>query len=518
MKKTLFEISNRVFYEISKSTINEINFRSSDKIEFPIIEKTPKCRVTVPKPRKINGGYLFEGFVFENYDESYETIWGLYLATVSHMAVHAKISDYTKYEDWMNNKTSEKCQKVIDFVEDLRVEEYLKRSFPNILQNISAIKIEFDIKQNKINSMFGKKFYNSYSVEKLNKIQELRKKLSDEEDLKIDDIVIYLNFLYENQDLLPEDDLPYCMHRSDDFTKNGQIKNIKIKPSGEFARTVADLNDVWAKQNRNQKSLNEYEELAEDSHFDEVVVGSENLGEFVRLSDESEGILRKIRTTARIITNIIDTPFTEDAGLLNMQFAIQREASKNQRIQFFEQDLPRKETENWLVIIDASASMISRFEQMKKVALCFSEAAEEINHGDGKWGLYGFNNNFLVVKDQVEKYDEQTKARIGGIENKGFSLIPDAIDMGIKILNKDKESSRKHLILISDGRPFGYHNIDECFKRSLLNAKRNRINVIGVGVPKRLSKYFSVILDDKSPEESVEKFLRSYTSILESMR
>lgn len=515
MKKTLFDISNSIFYEIAQSNIDEINLRSSDKIEFPIIEKIPRCRVTIPKPRKVDEKYFFEGCVFEDYENDYETIWSLYLATVSHMAAHAKISDYAKYEDWMKNKTLEKCQKVIDFVEDLRVEEYLKESFPDVWQNVSIIKDEFNESQNKQNSKNDKKF-NSIYVKKSDVIQELRKKLS-QEDLKVNGVIFYLDFLYKNQYLLPEYNMPYCMHHNDVFTKKGYTHNVKIKPKGKFARIVSDLDYAWTKQNQNLKSLTEYQELVESSHFDDVIVGSENLGEFVRLSNESEGVLKKIRSAARIITNIIDTPFTEDVGLMNMQFAIQREASKNQGIQFFEQDLPRKETENWLVIIDASASMMSKFEKMKKAALCFSEAAEEINRGDGKWGLYGFNNNFLVVKDHVEKYNQQTKARIGGIENKGFSLIPDAIDMGVKILNKDKESTRKHLILISDGRPFGYNKIDECFKKSLISAKKNGINVIGVGVPKKLSKYFSIVLDDDNPEESIEKFMKNYTSIIESM-
>ncbi|MFB5645513.1 MAG: vWA domain-containing protein [Nitrosopumilaceae archaeon] len=517
MKKTLFDISNNVFYEISKSNINEINFRSSDKIEFPIIEKTPKCRVTIPKPKKINQYYYFEGFVFEDYENDYEIIWSLYLATVCHMAVHAKISDYTKYEKWMESKTLEKCQKVIDFVEDLRVEEYLKKFFPDVWKNVSLIKKELQGAHDKTKSKYSKKFHDSVSAKKSKKVQELRKKLSQNEDVRIKEIVGYLDFLYKNQDLLPEINLPYCMHRDDGFIHK-HIHDLKIKPKGKFARTISDLDDVWIKQTRSAKSLSDHQEMSKNTHFDEVVVGSEDLGEFVRLSDESEGILKKIRTTARIITNIIDTPSTEDAGLVNMQFAIQREASKNKGIQFFEQDLPRKEHENWLVIIDASASMLPRFEKMKKAALFFSEAAEEINQGDGKWGLYGFNNNFLVVKDHVEKFDNQTKARIGGIENKGFSLIPDAIDMGVKILNKDKQATRKHLILISDGRPFGYDNIDECFKKSLKNAKQNRINMIGVGIPKKLSKYFSVVLDGENPEESIEKFLRNYTSVLETMR
>lgn len=200
-----------------------------------------------------------------------------------------------------------------------------------------------------------------------------------------------------------------------------------------------------------------------------------------------------------------------------MQFAIQREASKRDGQQIFEQDPPKIETENWFVIIDASASMISKFEEMKKMALCLSEAAEQLNEGKGKWGLCGFNNNFLVVKDHIEKYNKQTKARVGGIENKGYSMIPDAINVGSKILKRDHESTRKYLILISDGGPFGYENIDECFKKSLQNAKEHGIKIIGIGVPDILSKYFSFTIKADGPEKSVDRFMKAYSYLTQTI-
>lgn len=518
MKRSFFDISNSVFYEIAQSTVEEINFRSSEKIDFSIIEKTPKCRVTVPKPRKIDGNYFFEGCVFENYDKDYETIWSLYLATVSHMAAHAKISDYTKYEKWMKNKTVEKCQKVIDFVEDVRVEEYLKKSFPETWQHITSIKNMFEDLHGKTSKCSNEKFYKSYYTKKSKKIVKLRKKLSQCDEFDVDDIVSYLDFLYKNQTLLPKYSLPYCMHRDDDFSQNDFLKNVKIYPEGQFARIVSDLDDVWVKEKRGDKNLIECQNFAEDSRFDEVVVSSENLGEYTRLANESDRVLKKVRSTVKTLANIIDNPSSEKDGLLNLQLAIQREASKNTEIQIFEQDTPRKEPENWLVIVDASASMISKFDEMKKMALCLSEAAEYVNQGRGKWGLYGFNNNFLVVKDQVDEYDLQSKARIGGIENKGSSLIPDAVDMGIKILKRDIDSMQKYLILISDGKPSGYDDIDECFKKSLLNARQNGIQVIGIGVPKRLSKYFSFIINDDDPGKIIEKFFSMYSNLVQTIK
>ena len=523
MKKTLFDISHNVFYEIAQSTIDEIDFRTSDKIEFPIIEKTPKCRVTVPKPQSVNGIYFFEGCVFDNYDENYETIWSLYLATVSHMAVHAKISDYIKYESWIKNKTVEKCQRVIDFVEDIRVEEYLKKSFPDTWQNLASIKTTLDdLKNKKISKRSSEIFYNSYSIQQSNEIQKLREKLSQiegiEMDIEIDEIVPFLDFFYKNQDQLPKYGLAYCMEHDGSTSQKDFLRNVKIKPQGMFARIVAEIDDIWIKEKRrDQKSLNDYKKLMEGSHFDEVVVGSENLAEFTRLAKQSVGILKKVRTALKTITNIIDVPRTDDIGLLNLQLAIQQEASKNPDIQFQEQDDPRKMTENWLVIIDASASMVSKFEDMKKMALCISEAAEVLNQGKGKWGLYGFNNNFIVVKDHVEQYNLQTKARLGGIENNGLSLIPDAVNMGIKILNRDTESQRKYLILISDGKSFGYDDIDDDFKKSLQSARKRNINLIGVGIPKNLAKHFSIAINGDDPGKSLERFMGAYTRLTQTM-
>ena len=515
MKRTLFDISNEVFFQIAQSDVEEINFRSSEKIEYPIIEWTPKCRVTVPKPRKESSNYFFEGCVFENYDDDYETIWSLYLATVSHMATHAKISNYSIYEKWVKNKTSERCQKVIDFVEDLRVEEYLRKNFPDVLENILLIKTTFENLKNEDSKNENK--FNLFYVKKSSGIQDLREKLAGMDDLEIDKIIPYLNFLYNNQDLLPKVTPPYCVRRNDS-SQNHSLKGLRIKPVGEFARKVAEIDDVWLKEKRKGEKLTEYQDFAEDSHFDEVMVGTENLAEFSRLTDESAGLLQRLRTSIRTLSNIVDTPSTEESGLIDMQLAIQREASKKPEIEIFEQDVPRKESENWVVIIDASASMISKFEEMKKMALCLSEAAEEINQSGGKWGLYSFNNNFLIVKDHVDGYNEQVKARIGGMENKGLSLIPDAIEMGIKILKRDKESTHKYIILISDGQAFGYHNIEDHFKKSLLNAKRNSINVVGIGVPKSMSRYFSITINTDDPKKTVDKFMSAYSYLTQTMK
>ena len=248
MRKTLFDISNKMFYEIAQSTIEQVDLNISDKIDFPIIENTSRCRVSIPKPRKVDDVYFFEGCIFENYDVHFETIWSLYLATISQMAAHAKISDFSKYRDWMENKTPERCWRVIDFVENTRVEEYLRISFPDILDNMLKIKDVYNkLVENKILKHTNEKFYKSFCVKKSDEISQLREKFSKSYELRVKEILPYLDMLYKNQEILPKNNLPYNIHRGDGFSYKRWNKNMKIQPVGRFEKIVFEIDGVWNK-------------------------------------------------------------------------------------------------------------------------------------------------------------------------------------------------------------------------------------------------------------------------------
>jgi Mg-chelatase subunit ChlD len=196
-----------------------------------------------------------------------------------------------------------------------------------------------------------------------------------------------------------------------------------------------------------------------------------------------------------------------------MPSAIQRVSSEVEEIECFEQDTSRLESEHWVIIFDCSASMSVRFEEMKKFIFYLAETAERINHGGAKWGLFSFNNNFTIVKDHKENYNQTVKARIGGMKTSGMSFIADAIDMGTKILSHDSNSQYKYLIIVSDGRPLG---TETNVQRSLERAHKQKINLIGIGTPDNMKKPCVFSIDYFNSKKSVKKFINAYTNLVES--
>jgi len=199
-----------------------------------------------------------------------------------------------------------------------------------------------------------------------------------------------------------------------------------------------------------------------------------------------------------------------------MPSAIQKESSMREGIEIFEQDIPKKESENWVVVFDNSSSMKLRFEEMKKFIICLGETAEHINRDGGRWGLYSFNNKFLILKDHKEAYDQKVKARIGGLKSSGLSFISDAVNMGTKILQHDHRSENKYLIIVSDGRSLGSDDADNELFNALQHAKKHRIHLIGIGIPPNLRKSFAFTIDYADTKKSVKQFIDSYTLLVQS--
>ena len=519
MRETVFDIAHHIFYdEVAQKSDADLDFNLSNKVDFPEIKFIPRISVTLPLPVEFTGKYFFEGNVFDNYDDYHNTIWCLFLASVYHTGAHAKVSEYTKYEYWLQDKTPDKGWKVIDYVEDVKVEEYLKKFYPEAWENITVINTTYDelyrtktLKNSK--KLAKEKFAEHFSVNASKEMSELKEGLTHTDNQEIRELTPYLDFLYKNQHILPDNVMPYYEHHY--FGKYNKFgKNVKIQPKGEFKRFVENIDELWVKEKHNSdKMMKQYEKLAHNLHFDEIKISPENFGEFLRVRNVSSKLVKKLRSELKMISNVVNSPTSQDIGLIEMQKAIQAEASQDNNIQIFEQDEHSRQNENWVIIFDTSASMKLKFEDMKTLSLCLSEAANELNANRGTWGMYSFNNNFLVVKDHTENYNQQVKSRIGGIENKGLSLIPDAITMGTRILAADHNTEKKYLIIITDGQSLGYADIDEKFQASIEVARKAGISIIGIGVPEGITKFFSATISTKDLRKTVSSFIESYTML-----
>ena len=151
-----------------------------------------------------------------------------------------------------------------------------------------------------------------------------------------------------------------------------------------------------------------------------------------------------------------------------------------------------------------------KFDEMKKFAICLGEAANEVNSRNGKWGFFTFNNNFSIIKDHYEKFDQNAKSRIGGIEINGLSFIADAVTLCSRILDREN-IERRYIFLITDGQALGSHEADAKMTTAIEEARKKGISVVGIGVPQGNTKIYSMCMPYEGLRKTVSRFLNAYT-------
>ncbi len=125
MKETIEDVAHQIFFDICEKKPTDINIFFLENINFPKIEYLPRMTVYVPLPREINGNNIYEGNIFSDYESGRETIWNLFFATICHAAGHARITNFDNYKSWIKGKNKKKAYKVIEFIEDIRYNDFL---------------------------------------------------------------------------------------------------------------------------------------------------------------------------------------------------------------------------------------------------------------------------------------------------------------------------------------------------------------------------------------------------------
>ena len=217
----------------------------------------------------------------------------------------------------------------------------------------------------------------------------------------------------------------------------------------------------------------------------------------------------------KMIQNAREEGLPEDMGLLEMQAAIQAVASQDNSIQIFEQEDYKRIEEEWAIILDTSSSMKLKFDEIKKFAIAVGEAANEVNSKNGKWGFFTFNNNFRIIKDHYEKYDQTARARIGGIDINGLSFIGDAVKLCTRILDKEN-IERKHIFLVTDGQQVGTVRSNKAMEEAVMEARNKGINVIAIGLPEWNSKIFNLCIPYENLRKTTAKIITAYIRISDS--
>lgn len=517
MKETIENVTHQIFFDICGKKPTDIDIFFLEDIHFPKIEYLPVMKVYFPLPREINGHQIYEGIVFSDYETAQETIWSLFFASVCHAAGHAKVTDFINYQNWIKRKNQKQAYNVIDHIEDIKVNDFLEKSFPEYFQEIMKIDNIFHALYKKKSNNDDKqrvkqKFSEKYNPEILKTQNKLKEKII-QSDNNNDELIEAANSLYQNRHLVIEQRFPY----TDRFLQQNKIldwmQNIKIIPNGIFEKKVQNFIDIWLVQSKRKANMQKkYGLLTHDLNFDKVDFAPENIGEYLRLKNSTHMFLKKMSSQIKTIPNIMDDNMPEDMGLLQMQAAIQAVAAQNNSIQIFEQDDYRRIEEEWAIVLDTSSSMRLKFDEMKKFAIVLGEAANDVNSKNGKWGFFIFNNNFKIVKDHFEKFDLTAKSRIGGIDVNGLSFIGDAVKLCSRILEKEN-IEKKYIFLITDGQQVGTLGNNKDMEEAVLMARKKGITVIAIGLPQGNLKIFNHCMPYENLRKTVSKFIAAYSRI-----
>ncbi|MDE1816801.1 MAG: VWA domain-containing protein [Thaumarchaeota archaeon] len=512
-----------VFGKFAQKKPELVSLTFSRKIGYPLINRFSEMSLVMPLPRFQNGLFFFEGFTFEDTQEQRYCLWSLFLASVYHLAAHAAVSRYGVYEKWMKNKTREICIRVIDFIEDMTVEKYLLSKYPEIWKNALEINDKFVELRNGITKTSNcyKTIPKPCDIKDQNMLNKIRIAINpmeigdtsyEKKRLEIADL------LYKNRQLLPKTRLPYCESDDNNTGITFSKKTImEFQFDDKFSEMVYKLDELWqASEQSRIRLLKQYGRHLKGLHFDSIGVSPEDLPEFVRIRENILPMLRRIRQQIRMIVNLTDSPKTDEIGIVDMQMAIQAIASKGRLTEVFEHNEDRRAEEAWVILIDKSASMRLRFDHIKEFAICVAEAANELTGRNDAWSMYSFDNNFHVLKDFREKYGQRVQARLGGLQNSGLSLLPDAIELSYKMLAADQRE-KKYLFVITDGHASGYERIQEQFSKIAKKVEMSGITLVAIGVSRATSKRFRNSARGTDLKQLVAKFITAYRAASSDM-
>jgi len=136
MKNTIQDMVHEIFFEICEKKSMDFDIFFLDQIHFPRIDYEPRMTVYIPMPKLVQGMQMIQGNVFIDNEYSQETIFTLYFASICHAAGHAKVTDFKKYKEWMRGKNKKRAYETFEFIEDIRVNEFLKNNFPEYYSEI----------------------------------------------------------------------------------------------------------------------------------------------------------------------------------------------------------------------------------------------------------------------------------------------------------------------------------------------------------------------------------------------
>lgn len=276
------------------------------------------------------------------------------------------------------------------------------------------------------------------------------------------------------------------------------------------AETLQAFNAWESQKSREEKILARIEGHMQSTRLKSVCFPEEDYTQYRRARLLLRGGSRRLLDSLRVAQDALDEDPRKDMGQLDLTEVIQKVASQSPRTDVFMQNEYLSRSFAWSILYDVSASMRVKGELGRALAICVAEATKELLMDPGSWTFFAFSDRLYVLKDASEAYSHRVRARIGGLEFRGLTYMPDAIRVAGEILARRFDEQR-FLVVLSDGWLYGYQDMPQALAETIKNLQRKGVNVVGVGLEsERMKEYFRINCSVYSQKDLIKKFAKIY--------
>ncbi len=517
--------------------------------------------IKLPAPKIVKGGfYSLHGLYFDPDERGWGGLWRLFNASMYHSALHAAYSDFRGYAPWAGGKDTRTATYAVSLIEDFRVTRKALKSWPGILPDIAYAnfvssrrvsdpdEIEDDSTRfatklllslwGVFQSGKGNASENKEAREVARRIAtalEGSSKASKEEEMGI--LVECAQLAYApvaSRHALKE--IPCFPHTESHGVS--EVFDSKLVEGGDQKALLASAyhavgleeptpkeetaflteatefyHDSMDAERRLNRIRQQYDDLIATTRLDSVEFPPADYAAYLRVRSSLAGPIRNIRDQLRLVKNAVDETSPHESGQVDTQTAMQVIASGDIRTNVFNRDEIAVKNEAWAILVDASKSTSSFSHEVKGITTCLAEVAHQMVRVRDQWALFTFNNSLQIIKEFGEEFSVESRARIGGIQQRNLTYLPDAIRVCYRVLAARPVDTRI-LVVASDGYPAGYDGIEKNLVSTIKDVSKAGVFLIGVGIDSdAIEDYFTVNCVIGHPYQMMKSFVKSYMEL-----
>ena len=511
----------------------------------------------IPVPRQEKEGVVSVQGLFTDADgQGWATLWRLFRASLYHAAFHLAHGNLKPLAKWAKEKERFPAIFTLSLLEDYRITLAAREKWPGVMTDIAYANLVAAMRMPDLDdiesrglrtaskllvALWGVAPAKAGRVEEDQAILAITEKVrgmveNSAEDPENPLLLKAANLIYKQFDKVVLPQIPAFPHteaHSGDSLFRDHLEatkgkgkprlagalaaigveggaSVELPDEPEFKETFTALQDQFA---RRKKVTDYYSKLLASTRLNGIVFPDGDYAGFLRARAELAGPIRNIKNQLLAIKNVADEEPGKLSGQVDMPMAMQVVASGSQRSDVFVREEPILKDEAWAILVDASKSVSKSSLEIRGIATCLAEVASTVMREKSRWGLFGFNDTFQLVKDFDDPYSIDAKSRIGGLSQKGGTYLPDALAVASRALNSRPIES-KYLVVVSDCLPTGYAGIEEELVEKIKETGKMGIMLVGIGVESpEVKKYFKVNSVLSTPYEMMKFFTKAYMEL-----